>query len=168
MTSCKSIFHIDTLPDFLPLQGHQGSHRVEICRPALCPVDISDISTLSFQPFQPGRNWRVGAGISESVAAWKTGTPRFVAFFCDICSWDRTCWTFVASVASLARRSIDMLRDPNFVLVSTPEYASDPEFTQLDICSDLFLQPAVVDFSGEGCSTFCTKRFGSTLRCCPR
>ena len=56
------------VPVFLQLQGHQGSHRVEICRPALCPVEISD-STFSFQPFQPGRNWRVGAGISESVAA---------------------------------------------------------------------------------------------------
>jgi hypothetical protein len=77
------------------------------------------------------------AGIGELEQAYQnqllpyTGTPRFVALFCDIC-WDNRTGNLVASVASLASTN-DMLRDPNFVLVSTPEYASDPEFTQLDV-----------------------------------
>ena len=118
------------MPVFLPFQGHQGSHRVEICRPALCPVEISDSTWHFFNRFNL-------AGIGELEQAYQnqllpyTGTPRFVALFCDIC-WDNRTGNFVASVASLASTN-DMLRDPNFVLVSTPEYASDPEFTQLDV-----------------------------------
>ena len=37
MRLCVDMQPMAFVPVFLPLQGHQGSHRVEICRPALCP-----------------------------------------------------------------------------------------------------------------------------------
>lgn len=132
MRLCVDMQPMAFVPVFLPLQGHQGSHRVEICRPALCP-EISDMArTFSFQPFQPGRNWRVGASISESVAALYRNTKRFVALFCKKYVGTTEPGTLLHQLHHWPR-GLDMLRDPNFVLVSTPEYASEPEFTQLDV-----------------------------------